>query len=855
MSARAQPRSAGQGHHWRARASLLDAAAFGPLRQVPGRTLLAIIAIALGVALGFSVYLINRVAADEVQGASRSLFGLADLSVKAAGAGFDEALFPQLARIPGIAAASPVVEVQARLPGRDRNLKLIGIDPFRAWQMQPALASLGASTARAGQGLLAENSLWLSPAAAQSLELQVGDTLDVQVALDRVSFRIAGLLPPGMYRQPVGMLDIAEAQWRLQRTGRLDRVDLRLQPQADRAAVRAAITRLLPPGVDVVTPGEATDDAVRLTRAYRSNLTALALVALFTGAFLVYATQSLAVARRRREIALLHAMGMTAREQLRASLLSGVIVGALGAALGVVLGALVARAGLAAFGADLGAGYFRGVAPPLQITAVEYGVFLLLGIGAALVATWGPAREAATVPAAAALKAGDEAPLAARTHGRVAAVLLAAAGLALLLPPLDGIALPGYVAIACLLLGAVFLTPGVAAWVFARLRPEGPAWRQVAVAQLRGTARRSTVSIAAVLVSFSLMVAMAIMVYSFRMSLEAWMERILPADIYVRAGSAAPGAYLDARAQAAIAALPEVERVDFVKFVDVVLPGERLPLTIIARPIDESTADRVIPIRRATAAPAPPGTVPVWASEAALDLRGFDVGTEFDLPLGGRTVRASVRGLWRDYERPGGSIVMDRQAFITLSGERNATTAALWLRPGVQPEDFSGRLRDAIARDGDYDIAAPAEIRKLSLALFDRTFAVTYLLEAVAVLIGLFGISASTSSQVLARRGEFGMLRHLGVTRREIGKMLAFEGAALGAIGVAAGLVVGALVSVILIFVVNRQSFHWTMDVHVPWGLLALLSGVLVAAAAVTAAVSGRQAMGDDVVRAVKEDW
>jgi putative ABC transport system permease protein len=108
---------------------------------------------------------------------------------------------------------------------------------------------------------------------------------------------------------------------------------------------------------------------------------------------------------------------------------------------------------------------------------------------------------------------------------------------------------------------------------------------------------------------------------------------------------------------------------------------------------------------------------------------------------------------------------------------------------------------------------------------------------------------------VLARRGEFGMLRHLGVTRREIGKMLAFEGAALGAIGVAAGLVVGALVSVILIFVVNRQSFHWTMDVHVPWGLLALLSGVLIAAAAVTAAVSGRRAMGDDVVRAVKEDW
>jgi len=218
-------------------------------------------------------------------------------------------------------------------------------------------------------------------------------------------------------------------------------------------------------------------------------------------------------------------------------------------------------------------------------------------------------------------------------------------------------------------------------------------------------------------------------------------------------------------------------------------------------------------------------------------------------------VRASVRGLWRDYERPGGAVVLDRATYVELTGDRNATTAALWLRKGADPDRVAAQLRRALARSGEYDVAVPGVIRKKSLALFDRTFAVTYLLEAVAVLIGLFGISASTSSQVLARRGEFGMLRHLGVTRREIGRMLAFEGAALGAIGVAAGLVVGGVISLVLIFVVNRQSFHWTMDVHVPWLGLATLSVVLVAAAAGTAAFSGRRAMGDDVVRAVKEDW
>jgi putative ABC transport system permease protein len=834
--------------------ALLQATVVGPLRQAPGRTLLGIAAIALGVALGFSVYLINRVAAGEVELASRSLFGMADLSVRAPGAGFDESLYPQLAAIDGIEVASPVVEVQARLPGRDGSLKLVGIDPFRASKLQPVLAAAGATASR-DVGLLAENSVWLSPAAAEAFGLGVGDELDVQVALDVVTLEVAGLLPAGEYRQPLGMTDIATAQWRMDRLGRLNRVDLRLEPGADPLLVRSAIRAVLPPGVQITTPGEASDDAVRLSRAYRSNLTALALVALFTGAFLVYATQSLAVARRRREIALLHAMGMTVREQLGASLLSGAVVGAFGAALGIALGVLVARAGLAAFGADLGAGYFRGMAPRLEIDALEMLVFFVLGLGASIAATLGPAREAASVPAAAALKAGDEAPVGARRHGIAAAVLLAAAGVALLLPPLDGIALPGYAAIASLLLGAVFLTPTLAQAVLGRLPVRGPAWRQVAVAQLRGTARRSTVSIAAVLVSFSLMVAMAIMVYSFRVSLDAWMQRILPADVYVRAGASGQSSFLDEEAQTAIRGIEGVARADFVRFQEVSLPDGGLPLTVIARPVDEDGAARILPIRRTDPQPAPPDAIPVWASEAALDLRGFDVGTVFELPLGGRLVRASVRGLWRDYERPGGAVVMPRDVFVSATGDSRATTAALWLADDAQPDQVSARIRAALRRGGEYEVAVPREIRRLSLRVFDRTFAVTYLLEAVAVLIGLFGISASTSSQVLARRGEFGMLRHLGVTRREIAKMLAFEGAALGAVGVAMGLAVGAVVSLILIYVVNRQSFHWTMDVNVPWLLLGVLSVVLVAAAALTAAFSGRQAMGPDVVRAVKEDW
>jgi putative ABC transport system permease protein len=146
-------------------------------------------------------------------------------------------------------------------------------------------------------------------------------------------------------------------------------------------------------------------------------------------------------------------------------------------------------------------------------------------------------------------------------------------------------------------------------------------------------------------------------------------------------------------------------------------------------------------------------------------------------------------------------------------------------------------------------------MKRISLGLFDRTFAITYALEIAAVLIGLFGVSVSFSAQALARRREFGVLRHLGMTRKEIGAMLATEGAGVAALGTAYGLGTGWVVGLILIHVVNRQSFHWSMELHAPWLPLIGLAALVIASAAATAVWSGRAAMGDDVVRAVREDW
>jgi len=213
-----------------------------------------------------------------------------------------------------------------------------------------------------------------------------------------------------------------------------------------------------------------------------------------------------------------------------------------------------------------------------------------------------------------------------------------------------------------------------------------------------------------------------------------------------------------------------------------------------------------------------------------------------------------VAGMWRDYSRQTGAIMIDLDDYRRITGDRLVNDAAIELAPGAVADQVAAALT-ALAGPGALEIARPGEIRAISLRIFDRTFAVTYLLEAVAVVIGLAGVAASFAALAAARRREFGMLRHLGLTRRQIGWMLALEGALAAGVGVLAGLLAGGAIGLVLIEVVNRQSFHWSMDLHVPWGSLALFAVSLVALAALAAVLAGRQAMRQDAVLAVREDW
>lgn len=845
----------------------------GYSRRHPLRALVAVMAIAIGVALGYAVHLINASALAEFSSAVRSVTGQADASVIGPREGFDEAIYAIIANDPAVDLASPVVEVEAALvaPARllGQTLKIQGIDLFRAARLTPHLIGepQGKVDDRDTRFALLDDGLYLSPAALDALNLMPGDEVGVQVGAQVQRLRVAGRLPAARAGDVLATMDIGFAQWRLDRLGLLSRIDLKLAVGTDPRPVAGAWN--LPPGLSLQSADEAGTRVSNLSRAYRVNLNVLALVALFTGAFLVYSLQSQSVAARRTQLAFLRVIGTTRGEVERLLLIEAAAFGVAGSLLGILVGLGVSAAALRILGGDLGSGLFEGARPALAFDAGDALLFFALGVAAATVGGWMPARDAARSPPALALKSGSGLDHdASRSPAWPGVSLLVAAGILLLMPTIAGISLGGYLAIALLLLAAVLLKPRVAPWLFVPLRrwlasrtlpPDAAPW-WLATTRLAATPRFAAIGAAGIVASFTLMVAMATMVASFRASVDQWLDRVLPADIYVRSGPATSSglggttAYLTDKDREVLVTQPQVSRVEFTRNLKISLDPARAPVSLIARPIDRTDPASQLPLT----GPASPWRVgqppPAWISEAMVDLYGAQPGGALDIPIAGQTHRFKVAGVWRDYARQFGAIVIDAADYERLTGDRIRTEAALWLTPGASASrvirDLRGRLETQ-----SIEFAQTGELRARSLRIFDRSFAVTYVLELAAMVIGLVGIAATFSAQAIARTREFGMLRHLGVTRGQILTLLAIEGVLVTSLAIVIGLAAGLTVAWVLVNVVNPQSFHWTMDFKLPLGLVIGLVAALLAATAATALIAGRRAVSGDAIRAVRDDW
>ncbi|MGJ7507632.1 FtsX-like permease family protein [Variovorax sp. GT1P44] len=852
--------------------ALLSTFSWQELRHHPWRNAAAVVAVMLGVALAFSVQLINASALDEFSSAVRSVNGQPDLELRALQGSFDESVFAQVARHPQVALASPVLEVQGVALAGERRvpLRVVGVDALVLPTIAPALMP---RPAEGGDrlALLAPGHLFLNAAARKALG-ETATTVQLRVGSQWQTLNVAGQVAAG--GASLAVMDIGAAQDLFDRGGRLTRIDLRLAAGADRLAFIRSLRDSAgwPASIQIAEPGDAAERVSNLSRAYRVNLTVLALVALFTGAFLVFSVLALSVAKRAQQFALLGVLGVTPSERLRLVLAESLVLGLIGSIAGIALGTALAQFALQVLGGDLGGGYFEGVAPTLHWSTSAAVLYGALGVLAAGVGGWWPARAAQALPEAQTLKGLGAPPTRGAGH-RMALLLIAAGGALATAPAVFGIPIAAYLSVGFLLVGGIAALPWLIALLYDRLAPLFarrvlPLLAIERARRMRGTA---AVAVSGVVASLSLAVALTVMVASFRDSVTRWLDVVLPADLYVR--SAAGGSSTSERATfnpafvKSLGQLPGVVRTGTLRTRPLLLDPSRPAVTLIARSLDED-ASRALPLIGA-AFPVPAGQIGVYVSEAMVELYGAQPGRAFE-PLarafapGAAGERTSpsvffVAGVWRDYVRQFGAITMDARDFERLTGERNVSDIALWLAPGANVGEAEQAVRTLAARElgasEPVELASVGQIRATSLRIFDRSFAVTYWLQAVAIGIGLFGIAASFSAQVLARRKEFGLLAHLGFTRAQVLAIVAGEGAAWTAIGAVAGLGLGLAVSVVLVHVVNPQSFHWTMDLLVPWERLAALCAAVLAAGTVTAWLAGRAAAGRDAVMAVKEDW
>jgi putative ABC transport system permease protein len=800
-------------------------------------TALSMLAIALGVALGYAIHLINDAALADFSQAMKSVQGEPDaVIVPQDSAGrVPLALINELAQDDGVALIVPVIETRVRVG--ELAVRLIGLDVFSAGLLMPDL--LPRQDASITGGSIFDDGVYASPALLDRLGVKVGAGVTATRGDAAWSTRIAGELPAARPDDLLLVADIARVQARFGPSDAVSEVRIRLAPGARLAPWLAAWSDQLPPGLSLRAAADNQARLSNVSRAYRVNLNVLALVALLTGGFLVFATQLTAVAQRSTQFALLGVLGLSPRMRLAQVLLEGLAIGVPGAVIGLALGWAMAVAFTRLSGGDLGGGFFSGSTPVIVPELLPTLGFFVLGCAASLGGALYPAWLNRIQPLAQALKTGfaQQQPAGPHRERRLslarpaAAALIAGAAVGLTqLPPGFDLPLAGYAAIALVLVLGVAVAPAVTRLVFGALaRRALPAALRVAVQNVGQAPLMAQVAASGLIVSFALTVSMVTMVSSFRIALDQWLDEVLPAPYYMRSKGVPLPAELLAALEGPAAPFARVERMAVGALS---LDPRRPSVAVLVRELDRADPGARLPFSGPLFT-APAASIPVWISEPMQQLYRLQPGQALRLPLLGREVEVFVGGVWRDYSRQFGAVVITAADYRALGGRVEATDLALWPRLDAGEDAAAARwVREQAVRHG-IDGVGSGEIRALSLAIFDKSFAVTYALEAAAMLIGLFGLAVTLAASVWLRARELATLSALGFDRAMLTRAVMFEGALIAAIGLAVGLACGIAVGAILTHVVNPQAFHWRMELRIPWiqvlpgAVLTLAAGIL----------------------------
>jgi putative ABC transport system permease protein len=799
-----------------------------PLLREPLRTALTVFAVALGVGVVIAIDLAGDAAAGSFHSSVESLTGKNDLLITGT-AGIDEELLGKLVRLPYAFRFHPRIEDFASVNGQGEAIPFIGFDLIASAQ---ELTPSGDDSTFA-KVLASDRPVWISSA----LGFQPGSRIRLLINDRMTDFTVAGVLDKknNAAGQNVIVADIGLAQWAAGKLGRLDSIDVEVPHEGSLSYWRALLQKQLPESVRVEPQGSRTDENRKMLAAFRWNLHVLSYIALIVGAFLIYNTISISVVRRRSEIGVARALGATRGAVMSAFLLEAGLFAVVGSLLGIVLGRLMAIAAVALIGNTVQALYVSSQPASISLKAVSVVSAVLLGTAVSLAAALAPVFEAAHVPPVEAMARGREQYVAA-TQSRprfIAAVLMfAAAAVLSFLPPIGRQPIFAYAAALLLIAGTAAAVPGIieftAGALQSVLRRSFGIEAVLAMRALRASIGRTSILITALSTAVAMTASVGIMVGSFRETVSLWMLNQLKADLYMRpAGAAAADQHPTMSPDVAdkIEQLPEVAAVDRFRSYPIFYRG--LPATLAGGESSaniNSASPTFLPgqNRAAILAQLPQGNNAI-VSEPFASKHGVGAGSTLTLPLAGAVRHFRVLGIYYDYSTERGFIVLDRKVLLKYLPDPAVSSVSVYLKPGAQLESVRRKV-DGIIAGRRIVVFSNASLRKAAIATFDRTFRITYALEAVAVTVAVMGIAGSLLAMVIDRRREFALLRFLGAYRPQIRRLILCEAGLIGLLAVVVGSVVGTLLSLILVFVINKQSFGWTLQFHWP---IAALSGAL----------------------------
>jgi putative ABC transport system permease protein len=812
-----------------------------PLRIEPVRTLLTALAVGLGVSVVLAIEMAGEAAAGSFLSSLEALAGDSDFEVTATG-GVPPATLAALATAPYDLEVRPRIEDYAKLVPTGETVALIGVDVLSDSVARTSAIALQQDNAGDTGVLKSDKSIWVGPA----LRIAPGTTLRLLLNDREQDFIVSGVLPEGAGDAIV--MDLAAATTALGRDGALDRILIRTPRNTGDLDWESRLRAVLPPGVKLSPFGARTDENRRMLEAFRWNLRVLSYIALIVGAFLIYNTISVSVVRRRPEIGILRALGAARSAVVTAFLGEAVCFGVAGALFGIVLGRVLAQSAVSLVAVTVQSLYVSSRPGAIGLSPQLVAFSFVLALAMAILSALAPALEAAQVTPVQSMSRGSRehtVKLHAPRNLAIAAALAIVAWVTSIQPPVGGKPLFGYAAAVTMIGAAAFAIPSlVSTFSNVAARSLGK-WFGIeallATRSLAGSLRRTSVLVGALATAIAMTAAVGIMVGSFRETVLLWMEDRLQADLYLRpAGPAAPDRHPTLAPDTAekLRALPEVQMVDQFRAYEISYNGRPATLGGGDARIAGSRGRRAFlsgaqPKTVFTQLANEPGTAIV--SEPFSNKHRVRAGDTLNLQLGGRAASFRVLDVYYDYASERGFIILDRQTLLKYLPDPAPSNVAVYLKPGVLLDDGRKAVQQALAARKVL-VFSNRSLRTEAIRTFDRTFAVTYALEAVAVIVAIMGVAGALLALVIDRRREFALLRFLGGARHQVRRLVLFEAGVLGLLANAAGIVLGFLLSLLLIYVINKQSFGWTIQFH--WPVAVLLSALtLVYAATVLCAV------------------